>query len=314
VRAIECRGIAKSYRGRQALLSLDLDVPRGAVVGFLGPNGAGKTTAIRILSTVLTPDAGSFSVAGCPGNEPVQVRRRIGVLHESSGFSSAQTGTDVVRFHARLHGLSRSDASTRAQELLHSVGLADRAGSQVAYYSRGMRQRLGIARALVHRPAVVFLDEPTLGLDPSGQRDILQLIASIARDDGTTVVLTTHLLGEVEEICDSVIILNRGRVAASGTVAEVTRQVAAPGRGRLRVPPTSVNDAHNAMASVTEVASVVAASMQGEFTFEVTPGVAVETASVAIGRALAGCAVPVLELTFEGARLSDAFLALTDTR
>ena len=218
--AITSHGLRKTYGGTVAVTSLDFAVARGTILGFLGPNGAGKTTAIRMLSTILEPDAGSFSVAGIPHTDPVQIRRRVGVLPESAGYPATQTAQEWLTYHAQLFGSPGGAAAATATRLLGEVGLADRAGSQIGTMSRGMRQRLGIARALVNDPEVIFLDEPTLGLDPAGQGQVLQLITSVARERGVTVVLSTHLLAEVEQVCDRVLILNRGRLVSEGTIAE----------------------------------------------------------------------------------------------
>ena len=218
--AITSHGLRKTYGGTVAVESLDFAVARGTILGFLGPNGAGKTTAIRMLSTILEPDAGSFSVAGIPHTDPVQIRRRVGVLPESAGYPATQTAQEWLTYHAELFGSPARAAAATATRLLGEVGLADRAGSQIGTMSRGMRQRLGIARALVNDPEVVFLDEPTLGLDPAGQGQVLQLVTSVARERGVTVVLSTHLLAEVEQVCDRVLILNRGRLVSEGTIAE----------------------------------------------------------------------------------------------
>ena len=219
--ALEATALTKRYGARTGLQELTFTAGRGEVLGLLGPNGAGKTTAIRVLTTVLRPTSGSFRVTG--ETEPVRIRQQIGVLPESAGYPGRQTGTEYLRYYARLFGLSRADAATTAARLLDDVGLTDRATSRIATYSRGMRQRLGIARALVNDPSVVFLDEPTLGLDPAGQRQVLTMIARIATGRGATVVLSTHALPEVEQICDRVLILSRGRVIAEGTVAEVAQ-------------------------------------------------------------------------------------------
>src|SRR5207342_516371 len=234
--ALVARGLRKSFGDVMAVTSLDLEVHRGTVLGFLGPNGAGKTTAIRMLSTILRPNAGAFWVAGIPHNHPVEIRRRIGVLPESAGYPQGQTGAQWLTFHAQLFGRPRGQAQDTAHRLLDEVGLSERAGSLVSGYSRGMRQRLGIARALVNGPEVVFLDEPTLGLDPIGQSQVLELIARIARLHGVTVVLSTHVLGDVEQVCDQVIILNRGRIVAQGTVREVARRASAPRQATVLVP------------------------------------------------------------------------------
>jgi ABC-2 type transport system ATP-binding protein len=239
--AIEANGLTKSYDGRVAVNGVDLAVPAGAVLGFLGPNGAGKTTVIRILSTILTSESGSFTVAGVPDHQQVRVRRVVGVLPESAGYPGSQTGREWLTFHARLFGQPRQQAAATAGALLDEVDLADRGRSAISSYSRGMRQRLGIARALVNDPRVVILDEPTLGLDPAGQDQLLDLISRVARERGATVVLSTHQLDEVERVCDRVVILHHGRVVAEGTVAQVTADAAADD-GRLRTAFLSVTE------------------------------------------------------------------------
>ena len=217
--AVEARGVRKEYGGLVAVEDLTFVVERGQILGVLGPNGAGKTSAIRVLTTILTPTRGTFVVAGVPNTRPADIRRQIGVLPESAGYPERQTGSEYLRYHARLFGHGKESARAVAAALLTEAGLSASARAPIGSYSRGMRQRLGIARALVNEPEVLFLDEPTLGLDPSGQRQVLTLVRRIARERGATVLLSTHLLGEVEEICSRVLILNRGRVAAEGTVA-----------------------------------------------------------------------------------------------
>src|SRR2546421_7449279 len=241
--SVEARGVRKEYGSLVAVDDLTFAVEAGEILGVLGPNGAGKTTAIRVLTTLLAPTRGTFSVAGSPHTRPTEIRRRIGVLPESAGYPERQTGEEYLTFHGRLYGHTRAGARAMAHKLLDEMGLHERRRSLIASYSRGMRQRLGIARALVNDPEVVFLDEPTLGLDPAGQRQILATVRRIARDRGATVLLSTHLLAEVEETCSRVLILNRGRVVAQGTVAEVARQAAAPRSATLRVAPEHVDRA-----------------------------------------------------------------------
>jgi ABC-2 type transport system ATP-binding protein len=219
--AVEAHGIFRRYGSLVAVDSLSFAAPRGDILGVLGRNGAGKTTALRILTTILEPDEGSFSVAGLPPTRAEEIRRRIGVLPENAGYPERQTGGEHLRYVARLFGQSRASSKAVADRLLDDVGLADRGGHLIASYSRGMRQRLGIARALVNDPEVLFLDEPTLGLDPAGQRQVLELVREVASERGATVLLSTHLLAEVEETCTRVLILHRGRLVADGTVAEV---------------------------------------------------------------------------------------------
>jgi ABC-2 type transport system ATP-binding protein len=219
--SLEAAGLTKRYGAHIGLDGVSFSADTGEVLGLLGPNGAGKTTAIRLLTTILPPTSGRFRVAG--ETEPARIRQRIGALPESAGYPGRQTGAEYVRYHARLFGLSRADAAAVTDRLLAEVRLTDRAGSRIGTYSRGMRQRLGIARALVNDPAVVFLDEPTLGLDPAGQREVLAMISAMASARGATVVLSTHALAEVEQICDRVLILDRGRVVAEGTVIEIAQ-------------------------------------------------------------------------------------------
>ena len=271
--AVEARGVEKRYGSLVAVADLSFEVAEGEILGVLGPNGAGKTTAIRVLTTILAPTRGTFAVAGVPHTRAAEIRRRIGVLPESAGYPEHQTGEEYLRYHARLYGRSRAGARAVAAVLLDEVGLADRARSLISTYSRGMRQRLGIARALVNEPQVVFLDEPTLGLDPAGQRQMLAIVRRIAQERGATVLLSTHLLAEVEETCSRVLILNRGRVVALGTVAEVAARAAAPRAARLSIPAA---DKERAL------------------------------------RALAAADVTIRGSELEGARLSDAFLAMTE--
>lgn len=307
---LEVRGLTKSYGAVTAVSAVDFQVAPGTVLGFLGPNGAGKTTVVRLLSTILQPDAGSFSVAGVPHTRPVEIRRRIGVLPESAGYPAGQSGEEWLEYHGRLFGRSRSDARAAARRLLGEVGLADRGRSLVSGYSRGMRQRLGIARALVNDPQVVFLDEPTLGLDPFGQAQVLDLVVRIAREHGVTVVLSTHVLAEVERVCDEVLILNRGRVVAQGSVADICRRAAAPRRAVLTVPARLHGRALEVLAA-TQVTVDDGQSRPGEIALALPSGAMPEDASADTIRRLLEAGVPVTGFTLEGGRLSDAFLTLT---
>jgi ABC-2 type transport system ATP-binding protein len=312
---LEANGLTKRYGTRIAVDGLSFTARQGDVVGLLGPNGAGKTTTIRLLTTVLTPTAGEFSVAGVPGSRPAEIRRRVGVLPESAGYPGNQTGREYLRYHARLFGLPRQDADRVATRLLAEMGLDGRAGSRIASYSRGMRQRLGIARALVNDPAVVFLDEPTLGLDPAGQRQVLGIVRDIAQRGGATVVLSTHTLPEVEEVCSSVLILDRGKVVVAGSVGDVTAAAAARRSARLRVPVGRVGEAGNALAgvpglrveAVDDEAGVLRVSFNADSDGRRGGAADLNDALRAVLRA----DVPVLSFEVEGARLSDAFLTMT---
>jgi ABC-2 type transport system ATP-binding protein len=307
---VVAEGVGKRYGDLLALADLTVSVDAGEVLGVLGPNGAGKTTAIRVLTTILTPSYGRFAIDGIPHTRPQEIRRRIGVLPESAGYPERQTGEEYVRYHARLHGHSRASAAAVSRALLEEVGLADRGSSLVATYSRGMRQRLGIARALVNEPRVVVLDEPTLGLDPAGQRQILANVRRIASERGAAVLLCTHLLAEVEENCSRVLILNRGRVVTEGTVAEVSRRAAAPRSGRLHVAPQHEERAAVALTANGGVDDVRRNARPGALTV-VFAGGHEPSLNEAI-RALLEADVPIVSFELEGARLSDAFLAITE--
>jgi ABC-2 type transport system ATP-binding protein len=310
--AVEVQGLRKEYGNVVAVEDLSFSIGSGEIMGVLGPNGAGKTTAIRILTTILLPTRGTFSVVGIPHTRPAEIRSRIGVLPESSGYPERQTGSDYLRYHARLYGHDRAGAVAVSRALLEEVGLAERARWPITSYSRGMRQRLGIARALVNDPRVVVLDEPTLGLDPSGQRQMLALIREIALERGTTVLLSTHLLAEVEETCSRVLILNRGRVAADGTVAEVAGLAAAPRSARLRVPPDHADAALRILATAPGVQQVGRAQGQAGTLTVVLNGPSSNGHNESLQPVVAA-GVPVLAFELEGARLSDAFLAMTES-
>jgi ABC-2 type transport system ATP-binding protein len=311
--ALEAEGLSKSFGELRAVGELDLVVPAGVALGFLGPNGAGKTTAIRMLTTILRPDSGSFAVAGIPNTRPAEIRQQVGVLPESAGYPERQTGEEFLCYHARLFGHSQASARKAAATLLAETGLSERARSMIGGYSRGMRQRLGIARALVNEPSVVFLDEPTLGLDPGGQRQVLELVRSMADARGATVVLSTHLLTEVEEVCARVVILNRGRIVADGTVQEIVRRAGAPRHARIQVAPEQTDTALQALWQTQGIDTASANGKPGELEVSLAAGEADAIASAGL-RALLDAGVPVHEFVLEGGRLSDAFLAMTERR
>ena len=310
--AVEANGVRKLYGDLVAVEDLTFSVEPGEILGVLGPNGAGKTTAIRVLTTLLAPTRGTFTVAGVQHTRPVEIRRRIGVLPESAGYPGRQTAEEFIRYHARLHGHTRASAAVVAKQLLAEVRLDERRRSLVAGYSRGMRQRLGIARALVNEPDVVFLDEPTLGLDPAGQRQVVSLVRRIAHGRGSTVLLSTHLLAEVEEACSRVLILNHGRVVADGTVSGVARQAAAPRSARLRVAPEREEDALTILSGAPEIEHAAPGDGQ-RGSLSVTLDRTTSSGLMNEGlRLLAEAHVPVLSFELEGARLSDAFLTMTE--
>jgi ABC-2 type transport system ATP-binding protein len=225
--AIRARGLTKRYGSILALDGLDLDVPTGSIFGFLGPNGAGKTTTIRILTGLARASAGTASVAGVEvGLDRPDLHRRIGYLDQDPRFYAWMRGRELLELTGRLDGLRGAGLRTRVDGMLERVGLAEAARRRIGGYSGGMRQRLGIAQALLHEPAIVFLDEPVSSLDPEGRRDLLELIATLRGE--TTVVLSTHVLADVERICDRVAILDRGRLVSESPLEELLAGHARP--------------------------------------------------------------------------------------
>ncbi|MFJ7152904.1 ATP-binding cassette domain-containing protein [Streptomyces sp. NPDC100445] len=222
--AISTRGLTKSYPGPQGTLThavrdLDLDVPQGETFAFLGPNGAGKSTTIALLCALARPTAGHATVAGADVlTQPHQVRRHVGMLFQHSATDPELTADQNLYIHARLYGLGRRHARRRATEVLDTVGLTDRRSSPAGTLSGGMRRRLDIARALLHAPRVLFLDEPTTGLDPYARAQIWEHLRALRDRHGSTLFVTTHYLEEAEN-CDRIAIIDRGRLVAQGAPA-----------------------------------------------------------------------------------------------
>jgi ABC-2 type transport system ATP-binding protein len=221
--AVEARQLVKTYPGDVTALSgLDVTVEPGTVFGLLGPNGAGKSTTVKILTTLARPDSGTATVAGHDVlRHPDRVRRAIGVVAQNSGADPAATGRENLRLQGRLYGLKGVDLDRRVDGLLERFALADAARRQVKTYSGGMRRRLDVALGLVHRPEVLFLDEPTTGLDPEARTAMWDEIARLAGDEGLTVLLTTHYLEEADRLAERVAIVDRGRVVVEGTPDEL---------------------------------------------------------------------------------------------
>jgi len=222
VSVIETRELTKTYGRIRALRHVSLAVEKGQIYGLLGQNGAGKTTLIKILLGIAKKTDGEAELLGAPAGT-TDVRRRVGYLPEDHQFPGYHTGYSLMDFYGSLYGVPRDERRRKIPETLELVGIAGRMNSKIKTYSKGMKQRLGIAQALMHDPEVIFLDEPTDGVDPLGRREIRELMGRL-KERGHTIFLNSHLLGEVELICDRVAILQQGELIREGTIAELTEQ------------------------------------------------------------------------------------------
>ena len=302
---IQARGLRKRYRDTVALDGLDLDVPAGSVLGVLGPNGAGKTTAVRILTTLTAPDGGSARVAGYDVvAEPDSVRRSIGATAQDATLDEVLTGRQNLMMVGRLGGLSRAEARNRAVELLARFDLTDAADRVLRGYSGGMRRRLDLAAGLLTRPAVLFLDEPTTGLDPVSRAQMWQVIRELV-SDGTTLLLTTQYLDEADELADRIMVVDHGRSIAEGTAAELKAQV---GGTRLEVtlsaPNPAATDTLGAYATGQIRTSLDGLHLRAPVRSE--PGLA-----TTIVRALDAADITVGDVEVRQPSLDDVFFALT---
>ncbi|HEX7101529.1 MAG TPA: ABC transporter ATP-binding protein [Nitrolancea sp.] len=225
--AIVCQGLVKRYGSVTALDHLDLRVPQGSVFGFLGPNGAGKTTAIRLLTGLARASDGSARVAGYDvGHDSIPLRRRISYLDQQPHFYDWMRGRELLEFAGQLFGMHGAVLHRRVTEVLALTGIADAAERKVSGYSGGMRQRLGLAQALINQPDVLFLDEPVSSLDPAGRHDLLSIIDGLRNT--TTVFMSSHILADIERVCDRVAIINQGRLVVEASVEELQARYALP--------------------------------------------------------------------------------------
>lgn len=225
---IEIKGLTKKYGDLVAVDHVSYDISEGEIFGLLGPNGCGKTTTILMLMGLIAPSEGTALVNGRDIiKEPLETRRNVGLLTDNVGLYENMTAKQNLGFFAELADVKASEASLRIENLLNLVGLAEKQDVKVGVMSRGMRQRLGIAQSLVRDPKILIFDEPTLGIDPEGTKELRELMKLLAREQGRTIVFTSHLLSEVNRLCDRVAIMRTGKVIAIGSIPELRRQIGA---------------------------------------------------------------------------------------
>ena len=303
--AIRGERLVRQFNGITAVDEVDLDIPRGEIYGFLGPNGAGKSTTVRVLCTLLTPSAGRAFVAGYDvADEPDAVRLRIGVALQEAALDPKQTGVQLLRLQGRLYGLTRSEIDQRLYDLARLIDIGDALERPIGTYSGGMKRRLDVAAALVHDPEVLFLDEPTTGLDPVSRARMWEEVRRLNRELNMTIFLTTQYLEEADELADRVGIINDGRLVAEGTPAALKRGV-----GNDVIVARLDGDAATASGGVARVAGVQGVEARGDELIITAINGPATIGPVAV--ALNGA---VRELTLRTPTLDDVFLELTGNR
>ena len=302
--AIGVEGLVKTYpKGVRALDGVSFSVQRGTVFGLLGPNGAGKSTTVKILTTLTAPDEGSAVVAGRDVvREPQRVRQSIGVVGQKHGMDPEATGIENLRLQGDLYGMSRREAKARAHELLGRFGLADSARRIARTYSGGMQRKLDVALGIMHRPEVLFLDEPTTGLDPEARADMWEEIAQLTTSEGISVLLTTHYLEEADRLASQLAIVDRGRIVAEGTPDELKSEL----RGDALVVELAADVNGRALDAISAIEGVTDAALDGRTLrarasegARALPGVLV---------ALDAAGVPVATATVSRPSLDDVYL------
>ena len=306
--AISIHGLVRHFGEVKAVDGVDLGVRKGEIFGFLGPNGAGKTTVIRMLITLLAPTSGRINVAGYDVvSQPDEVRVRIGAALQEAALDNKQTGLELLRLQGQLYGLTRSQVRSRISQLSDLVDIGDAMGRLIGTYSGGMKRRLDLAAALIHNPVVLFLDEPTTGLDPVSRSRVWEEVRNISRELGVTIFLTTQYLEEADALAHRIGIINRGRLAAQGTPQEMKRA-----RGSdliIAKLDGAVEDAIEALTSVNEITRVETHGQ--ELTISVRNGAALISA---VALALNQRGIGVQELTLRTPTLDDVFLQVTGER
>jgi ABC-2 type transport system ATP-binding protein len=304
---IVVEGLTKSYGNFLAVDHISFEVPKGVIVGFLGPNGAGKTTTIRMLTCYMPPSSGTARIAGHDVfHDSLEVRRNIGYLPESTPLYTEMRVGEYLDFKAKLRGMDRETRRKRVAEAAARTWLTDRLRSVIGTLSKGYRQRVGIADALLHNPRVLILDEPTVGLDPSQIREARRLIGELAGDH--TVLLSTHILQEVEMICQRVIIVARGKIVAQGTPEELKNRAGSGVRVEVRGPSDQVQSAINSIAGV-ERAELLQGGPVSTFNVrgKTSPELREQIAAVISQRGWS-----LREMRQEGASLEEFFVRITD--
>ena len=306
--AVQTRGIGRTFGNVKAVDGIDLNIPKGEIYGFLGPNGAGKTTLVRMLITLLLPSAGSATVAGRDVvSEANDVRLRIGAALQDAALDLKQTGRELLKLQGRLYGLNRRELDTRMDELAGLVDIGDALDRFIGTYSGGMKRRLDLAASLIHNPEVLFLDEPTTGLDPISRARVWEEVQRINKELSVTIFLTTQYLEEADALADRVGIISQGRLMAEGTPAELKRSL-----GNDVIFVQMDGDADEARAAVSEVDGVVDVDASGgELIIHVVNGAA-HISDVAL--ALNAHNVQVTELTLRTPTLDDVFLSVAGAR
>jgi ABC-2 type transport system ATP-binding protein len=305
--AIEAVGLVKRYGEKTALGGVSFEVPTGTVCGLLGPNGAGKTTAVRILTTLSTPDAGSARVAGIDVlAAPGEVRKVLGLAAQDATVDALLTGRENLQMIGELHHLGRRVARARADELLEQFDLADAGRRLVKTYSGGMRRRLDLAATLVARPEVLFLDEPTTGLDPRARNELLDVLETLV-DEGATILLTTQSLEEADRLADDIVVVDHGAVIARGDARSLKRQV---GGAQLFATVADARRLDDVRAHVARVAGAEATVDRESSTVQAPTGEGPRAVS-ALADALADDGVEVEDIGLRQPTLDDVFLTLT---
>jgi len=302
--AIVAERLIRQFDGLTAVDEVDLDIRRGEIYGFLGPNGAGKSTMVRVLCTLLSPTAGRAVVAGYDvATQPGKVRLRIGVALQEAALDPKQTGIELLRLQGRLYGLSRTEIEGRLAELGRLIDIGDALGRRIGTYSGGMKRRLDLAAALVHNPQVLFLDEPTTGLDPVSRARMWEEVRRLNRELDMTIFLTTQYLEEADELAGRVGIINDGRLVAQGTPGELKRSI-----GNDVIVARLDGSAGAALGVVEALAGVHSAEARGDEMVVTTTDGAATIGAVAVAL---NTVAPVRHLTLRTPTLDDVFLELT---